>query len=174
MTSTRAAVAAAIAGILLAGGLAAGGELTGPAPRSSDRDSLPTDAKSLATMYRKTVDGYRGLAAGYIFQTHLGIGMVAELAANKVYSADQATTTLDRMTGGMVAMRQLLKAVVGLKLPESDRQTVLTILKLTAQVDAEAKALSKYLLSSDQDDAAAYHKVRSQTAEAISKFLGIG
>ena len=171
-----AAVIAATVGLLLTSDSAFGQDDRRPREyaRPVANGALPTDAKTLAIMYRKTLDGYRGLAAGYIFQTHLGIGMIAELAANKVYSADQATTALDRMTGGMTAMQPLLKVVSSLKLPDSDRKTILSIMTLSAKVDAQAKALSKYLLSNSQTDANAYHKLRADTASEIGKFLGIG
>ena len=173
MRLTRAALAVALITTLLGTG-AAFGQAENRDLSPSGTNALPADAQTLARMYRQTFNAYRGLAAGYIFQTHLGVGMVAELSANKVYSSDRATTMLDRMTGGMLALRQLLKVVTTLKLPEGDRRTMATILKLTAQVDAEAKALTRYLLTGKQADAVGYHKARGQTADAINKFLSAG
>jgi hypothetical protein len=150
-------------------------DAAGVSPRPIGRTgNPPADLQTVARMYRTTVDCYRGLAAGYLFQTHLGIGMVAELAANKVYTPEQARTMIERMTGGMAAMQKLLEGLAGMKLPNADRDLLTTIVKLSGQVDAEGKALVKYLQSNRQADAGAYHKVRAEAEVAINRFLGIG
>jgi hypothetical protein len=175
------AAAAAILGLLLSVGNASGQETdlaapavsTAPDAGAQAADASSADAGSMAATYRKAMNGYRGLAAGYVFQTHLAIGMVAELSAGKLYGTEQALGTLERMTGGMTAMGDLLRGLSSLDLPEADRQMVLAIHKLTAETVAQAKTLSKYLLSRDPQDAAAYQRLRGQTGEAINKFLGL-
>jgi len=178
MKRTFALAIGGIIGLLLTGACAMGqladsGRLAA-APPTVRSAGPPSDVKSIALMYRKTVDCYRGLAAGYVFQTHVGIGLVAELSANKVYSAEQARAAVERMTGGMAAMQTLLKGLAGMDLPPKDRELVTGILKLVVQVAGEGKMLTQYLESGKQEDANAYHKMRADAAAAIGKFLGIG
>jgi hypothetical protein len=133
-------------------------------------DSAESSVETERDVYRRA---FGGLAAGYLFQTHLSIGTTADLFGKKVYAADEVDALMDTTIGMGKSVAQMLGEVGKLQLGPGDRKTVDEMLEVNRLLAQQAGALKTFVRQQTRENAARFAEHRESTWVRLQALLNI-
>ena len=113
------------------------------------------------------------LAGAHIYTTYGYVGGVADAYAHDVYKADKVQDLMKEVIGLSDVSVKQLKAVRNGNIVDSDKKVIDDVIEVYGLLSDEARALSDYTKSKDQDDLQKYEKARTTVWPKIKAVLGI-
>jgi hypothetical protein len=120
--------------------------------------------------YRRAVGG---LGAGYLFQTHLSIGAVADLFGQQIYEAREVTVLMNTAIGMGRNVDAMLDALRATKLGPADARAVEQMMKVNRMLSREAEALREFARERNGANASRFADLREQTWQELRRLLDV-
>ena len=146
--------------------LAGCGSTPPPTSAPSKGDAESTER----TTYRQAIGG---LAAGYLYQTHLFVGSAADLLAKGAYKPQDVLVLMDTTMGMGQNVNEILEKVRELELGTADAGVVDDMLETNRLLIEEAEALKTFARQMNAENARAFDQRRQVTWRRLSKLLNI-
>lgn len=113
------------------------------------------------------------LAGAHIYTTYGYVGGVADAYANNVYKAEKVQDLMKEVIGLADVSVKQLKTVRNGNLVEADKKVLDDVVEVYGLLQEEARALSDYTKSKNNDDLQKFEKARTAAWPKIKVVLGI-
>ncbi|MCW8132539.1 MAG: hypothetical protein KIS92_19480 [Planctomycetota bacterium] len=114
-----------------------------------------------------------GLSASFLLQTHINIGLLADLSVKKDVKKEDLAATLKMVEGLLSETEKQLDAVLHSDIADEDKTTLKQIKSCYALLDEQISALHAYWKEPSEEGAKTFEATRGAAWKKISETLGI-